>query len=222
MICCWSTKGGSGTSVVACGLAVLASRQSSGALLVDLAGDQAGLLGIGDQRRPGVADWLDGHRLAPPDALGRLEVEITAGLRLLPTGANRLGSPAAGPHERAELLAGVLAADHRAVVVDGGVLDSGSHPVVQALATAATRSLLVVRPCYLALRRAVSCGMRPTAVVVVREPGRALTAADVESVVGAPVVAEVAVDAAVARAADAGLLASRLPGALGRPLGRLR
>jgi hypothetical protein len=107
-------------------------------------------------------------------------------------------------------------------VVDGGVLDSGSHPVVQALATAATRSLLVVRPCYLALRRAVSCGMRPTAVVVVREPGRALTAADVESVVGAPVVAEVAVDAAVARAADAGLLASRLPGALGRPLGRLR
>lgn len=220
MICCWSTKGGSGTSVVACALAVLAARQPPGALLVDLAGDQTGLLGMGDDRRPGLADWLDGHQLAPPDAVGRLEVEVTAGLRLLPTGSTRLGRPATGPHGRAELLAGVLSADHRTVVVDAGVVDAGAHPAVLAAGRAAATSLLVVRPCYLALRRAVSCGVRPAAVVVVREPGRALTAADVESVVGAPVVAEVPVDAAVARAADAGLLVSRLPGSLGRPLGR--
>ena len=44
-----------------------------------------------------------------------------------------------------------------------------------------------------------------------REPGRSLTAGDVASVIGTPVVAELAVDPAVARAVDAGLFAARLP-----------
>jgi hypothetical protein len=52
----------------------------------------------------------------------------------------------------------------------------------------------------------------------VREPGRALTRRDVEEVLGVPVRAEVDVDPAVARAVDAGLLASRLPRALERGL----
>jgi hypothetical protein len=57
-------------------------------------------------------------------------------------------------------------------------------------------------------------------VVLLAEPGRALTRADVEDCVGAPVVAEVAVDPQVARAVDAGLLATRLPRALARELSR--
>jgi len=48
-------------------------------------------------------------------------------------------------------------------------------------------------------------------VVLVRDPGRAVRSADVAVVVGAPVVAEVAVDPAVARAVDAGLARTRLP-----------
>lgn len=52
------------------------------------------------------------------------------------------------------------------------------------------------------------------------EPGRALDRTDVETVVGAPVQAEVPLDPAVARAVDAGLLASRLPRGLERALRR--
>ena len=62
--------------------------------------------------------------------------------------------------------------------------------------------------------------LRPSEVVLLSEPGRALTRADVEDCVGAPVVAEVAVDPQVARAVDAGLLATRLPRALAREVGR--
>jgi hypothetical protein len=54
--------------------------------------------------------------------------------------------------------------------------------------------------------------------VLVTEPGRALGVADVEGTLHVPVRAEVAVDPSVARAVDAGLLASRLPRPLARSL----
>ena len=60
--------------------------------------------------------------------------------------------------------------------------------------------------------------LRPTGVVLVDEPSRSLTRADVEAALGVPVVAVVQVDPAVARAVDAGLLASRLPRTLAREL----
>jgi hypothetical protein len=60
--------------------------------------------------------------------------------------------------------------------------------------------------------------LRPSGVVLLAEPGRALTRADVAEVVGVPVVAEVALDPAVARAVDAGLLPVRLPRGLARAL----
>ena len=50
------------------------------------------------------------------------------------------------------------------------------------------------------------------------EPGRSLTRHDVAAALGAPVVAVVEIDPAVARAVDAGLLASRLPRGLAREL----
>ena len=55
-------------------------------------------------------------------------------------------------------------------------------------------------------------------IVLVHEPGRALTARDVERSLGAPVVAELHYDPAVARAVDAGLLAARLPRSLAHSL----
>jgi hypothetical protein len=78
--------------------------------------------------------------------------------------------------------------------------------------------LLVLRPCYLALRRAVASSLRPSGVVLVEEAGRALGRRDVESALGVPVRAVVAHDPRIARAVDAGLLARRLPGLLERPL----
>lgn len=92
--------------------------------------------------------------------------------------------------------------------------------VIDAGTTAPTEpgaALLVTRPCYLALRR-TSGQPKPAGIILLTEPGRALTAPDVAEVVGAPVVAELAQDPAVARAIDAGLLASRLPRTLARSL----
>jgi hypothetical protein len=53
---------------------------------------------------------------------------------------------------------------------------------------------------------------------LVEESGRALGETDIEDVLGVPIVASIALDAAIARAVDSGLLASRLPISLGRSL----
>ena len=85
-------------------------------------------------------------------------------------------------------------------------------------ATAADLSLLVIRPCYLALRKALAAPIRPAGVVLVNEPGRVLSRRDVEDVLGIPVRAEIAYEESVARAVDAGLLGSRIPRTLERAL----
>ena len=75
-----------------------------------------------------------------------------------------------------------------------------------------------MRPCFLALRRAVAAPVRPSGVVLVREPGRSLGRRDVEDALQVPVCAEVDLEPAVARAVDAGLLATRLPRSLAHAL----
>jgi hypothetical protein len=231
MISCFGVKGGSGTSVVAAAIAVVASGDPHGALLVDLCGDQPALLGRPEPTGPGVVDWLHHGADAPPDAIGRLEVDVGPGLRLLPAGSPTVvaarppGSTAAGHGAGPEggpvgTLASVLGRDQRTVVVDGGLPLPG-EPATDLVAAAAQR-LLVIRPCYLALRRAALSPVAPTGVVVVTEPGRALRPPDVAGVVGVPVVAVVEVEPAVARAVDAGVLATRLPRSLQRSLEGVR
>ncbi|MEA2427094.1 MAG: hypothetical protein QOF37_722, partial [Thermoleophilaceae bacterium] len=111
--------------------------------------------------------------------------------------------------------AALLATDVRPVVVD-----CGSTPARAALvgAAAAPHSLLVLRPCFLALRRAVQSPVRPSAVVLVEEEGRSIGRSDVEAALGVPVRAVVAHDPKVARAVDAGLLLGRIPSGLQRAL----
>lgn len=211
LIACWSAKGGSGTTVVSVALATVLARSSpSGALLADLAGDVPAVLGLAEPEGPGLGEWLASGEAVPADALARLEVAGPGGLRVLPAG--RAGSPAAA---RAEVLAALLAAEPRPVVADCG---SGPAGAGLALAAGASTSLLVLRPCYLSLRRAVAAPVRPSGVIVVTEAGRALGRRDIEEVLGVPVRAVVAVDPAVARAVDAGLLPSRLPRGLERAL----
>jgi len=218
---CWSVKGGSGTTVVAASLALVLSRGDAGALLVDLDGDAPAVLGLSAPSGPGVGDWLAAGSGVPRDGLARLEVAVRDGLALLPRGDGPIGPPA-----RVEVLAGLLASETRSVVVDCGTRrrapsPSGDDPRAPILA-AADHRLLVTRACYLSLRRVVAGVDRPTGVVLVSEPGRALQRRDVEDVVGVPVVAEVPCDPAVARAIDAGLLAARLPRVLDRALGQAR
>jgi MinD-like ATPase involved in chromosome partitioning or flagellar assembly len=208
LVACWSAKGGSGTTVVAAALAL--SRAPEGALLVDLAGDVPVVLGLpDDDTGPGVAGWLAAGEDVPVDALARLERPAGQGLGLLDRGDGPL------PAARAEVLAALLAADHRLVVADCGTDPSGA---ALAVAAGADRSLLVTRPCFVALHRARRAPLHPSAVVLVAEPGRTLGRRDVEAHLQAPVVAVVETDPAIARAVDAGLLQARLPRALAREL----
>lgn len=224
VVSCWSTKGGVGTTVVAVAIALLLARRDGAALLVDAAGDGPAVLGLPEPTGPGLADWLAVGAEVAPDGLTRVERAVTGGLGLIPRGGRPLVRP-----DRAEVLAGVLAAEPRSVVIDAGRLGAGGagacggsedEEVRRILASSAQPSLLVTRPCYLALRRAVDRPIRASGLVVVDEPGRALGAGDVAEVLGVPVVAEVPVDPGVARAVDAGLLASRFPRLLDRSLGR--
>lgn len=215
LFACWSPKGGSGTTVVAAALGLLLARAApSGALLADLAGDLPTALGLAaGPTGIGLADWLAAGPDVPDDALERLEVDAGARLRLLPwRGAQDAPTTDVG---RGEALAAVLSADPRPVVVDCGTAGAGA---ALAVAASATVSLLVIRPCYLALRRALDAPLRPSGVVLVTEEGRSLGRADVEDVLGVPVRAEIRVDPTVARAVDAGLLAGRLPRGLERAL----
>lgn len=202
---CWAFKGGSGATVIAAGLALTAPDPT---LLVDLAGDLPTVLGCPLPAGPGVTDWLAAD--VPPARLASLELPLAPGLDLLPRGA---AEPATGG-TRHEALAAHLAADARHVIVD-----AGTRPPPSALAREATTRLLVVRNCYAGLRAAAAAaGPAPTAIVMVDEAGRRLGADDVEAALVAPVVAVVLHDPAIARAADAGLLLTRLPPGLRRPL----
>ena len=58
-------------------------------------------------------------------------------------------------------------------------------------------------------------------MVLVEEQGRSLGPSEVADVLDRPVLARVQVRPSIARAIDAGVLASRLPEALARPVARL-
>jgi CobQ/CobB/MinD/ParA nucleotide binding domain len=199
LIICWSAKGGSGTTVISCALALLAARKRA-TLLVDLAGDTPAALGIAEVTSPGIHDWVLTDT-ATPQALQGLGVAVQDNLRLLPRGKNSAPSN----HPRWQLAASSLYASSADVVVDAGT----SPP--PDLFDIADQRLLVTQACYLALRRHSASGLTPTGIILQQQPGRALRVNDVMHAVQAPVVAEVSFDVHVARAVDAGLLATRMP-----------
>ena len=91
------------------------------------------------------------------------------------------------------------------------VIDAGSHPEACDWPDGSEHYLVVRGPCYLALRAVVrSDPVGYDGAILVTEPGRSLTAADVAEVLGFPVVAEVPQNPAISRAVDAGLLAARI------------
>jgi MinD superfamily P-loop ATPase len=212
---CWAAKGGSGTTVVAAALA-LSSRCPS--LLVDLDGEIPAVLGLPEPDRPGIAEWLASD--ATPDHLPDLMVDIDPTTWLLPWRSGMRPMAPLTPAARWEELGRWLHNWSR--LGDCEVtIDAGTGEPSPALIASADRALLVTRPCYLSLRRAVRSATRPTGIVLVHEPGRALSRRDVEHALGVPVEATVSLDPAVARAVDAGLLATRLPRVITRELRRV-
>lgn len=212
----WSAKGGAGASVLAAAHAMAGAGPT---LLVDCAGDLPDLLGLdGAARQPGITDWLAAGHDVPTDALDRLLVRVDDRVDLLCRGTAPVVATEAVV-ARAAVLAEVLSSGPRTVVADAGTSPAGA---AAALCRAADRSVLVTRACYLAIQRATRTPLAATEVALVREPQRALRRADVEAALGLPVRIEVPVDPGIARAVDAGLLASRLPRALRRASSRDR
>lgn len=220
LLALWSPKGGSGTSVITAACALVLAREASGARLADLAGDQPAIFGLASDPETGVADWLAAGPEAPPDALERLTVPAAPGIALIPRGTPEQPLAPQPAAEAGAALAVALRDGPVPVVVDAG---RALGPSARALVEVADTSVVVVRGCYLALRRAVHSPLleRATGVVLVEEPGRSLGVNEVADVLDRPVLARVPLRAPIARAVDAGVLAARLPEPLGRSATRV-
>ena len=220
LLALWSPKGGSGTSVLAASCALVLARRADGARLTDLAGDQPAIFALSGEPSTGVIDWLAAGPEAPADALERLTVPAAPGIALLPRGsADRLLAPQPAA-EAGAALAVALRDAPVPTIVDAG---TAASPAARALVEVADVSAVVLRGCYLALRRAVQSPLlaRAAGTVLVEEPGRTLGAAELTDVLDRPVLARVPMRAAIARAVDAGVLAARLPDPLARSTARL-
>ncbi len=220
LVALWSPKGGAGTSVLAAACALVLARRADGARLADLAGDQPAIFALPTDPGTGLADWLDAGPEAPADALERLAVQAAPGIALLPRGSfDRTLAPL--PAAEAGAALGVALRDGPVpTIVDAG---TAAVPASRALVEVSDVSVVVLRGCYLGLRRAVHSPLlaRAAGVALVEEPGRSLGAAEVSDVLDRPVLARVVVRPQIARAVDAGVLAARLPDALARPVARL-
>ena len=185
----------------------LAQRNTATVRIVDLAGDIPSALGIAEPSGEGVMNWLQQQHVP----IQSLQIPVTARVSLIPRGNDSLLHHDLTA-EHCNSLATELDTSNELTVVDAG---SGHIPQ---LINNATTSLLVIRPCYLALRKAAHLSVKPHGIVLINEPGRSLGKRDVESVVGAPVLVDLPLDPTIARCVDAGLLASRIPTVLSQHL----
>ena len=143
------------------------------------------------------------HALALARAGAPTTLTATSGVQLADLAALLAVPSVDGTHIDVNAAANLAACPtaRAAIVIDGG---TDADPEL-----AVSEHYLVIRPCYLALRRAMGKVAGAQGIVLVAEPERSLTAADVEDVLGLPVVATLAVQAATARVLDAGLLTAQ-------------
>ena len=206
-----SPKGGTGTSVVAASLAIVSS-SSTPTLLVDLAGDQAAILGL-PQPPTGLSDWANGMTYREFDEIISL---CHDNLYLAPTGTFDFETLNANAWDKLLRALSLKHSEGHNIIVDLGRAD-----IPLALRKIVDTCYLVTRPCYLALRRAVDLETAFSGVIVVNEPDRVLTSRDVESVLKLKCVAEIPYTSEISRRVDSGLLKSRLPMALQSVLSQL-
>ena len=215
---CHAAKGGSGTTLVA---AIGAIDSPGPVLLVDFEGDAPAMVGIAEPDRPGILDWLASD--APAEHLDDLLIEITPDCTLLAATSSGFTTPAPIPDpsirgdrwtELHEWFADWAHHSGGSVTIDAGTIH-----LPAAFVEPCDQRWLVTRACYLSLRRAARLPVRPTGIVLIEEPGRSLSRRDVETAVGAPIVATLPWEPRIARSVDAGLLlAGRLPRAMHRAL----
>lgn len=217
MLALWSPKGGQGTTVVACAVALAsAGADRDQVTLCDLGGDAESVLGVSASSGSGVLDWL-GSRADGPQ-LGRTAAPVADSLRLIPRGGGVAVGDSVSSARLDRLLDELRSMPGRVVVDAGTPMAPG---VGRTIVDGADESVVVMRACYLSLRRFAGAGLAADAIVHVREPQRALTAGDIEAALGLPVIATVEWDPAIARAVDAGLFVQRAPRRLRRSLASL-
>ena len=216
LLALWSPKGGSGTSVVAAAVALVSAGRAD-TCLADLGGDQPAVLGLQPHTSLiTLVDWLAAGPSTPTEWLDDMAVPVVPGLSLLPGGpATQAASPEAGA------ALAVALRDRGVAITDVGSGGDEFDGAGRALIDVADTALVVLRPCYLALRRAVADPRLASSAgaILVEEPGRALDADDVSAVLSVPVVGRFPVRAEIARAVDAGVLRDRLPGSLAKAAG---
>lgn len=194
----FSAKGGNCTTVTAAAHAIVAAASRGGSrpiVIVDLGGDMPAVLAVAEHESPGINDWLSESCRQSPDDLVASATPVAPGVSLVHRGASFVeGRPRWGD------LAALLG-------THDVVLDAGTGWLPPEVMGAARETVLVTRPCYVSLRRAVRLP-KPTRVFAICEPGRALTVDDVGHVLGVSPV-RVPWDTSISRAVDAGLLAQR-------------
>jgi hypothetical protein len=193
-----SPKGGNCTTVTATAYALLSAARGTPTLLIDLCGDIPAALGMAEPTTPGINDWLSEHSTSDAQALVTMGTTFDNGLIVSHRGSSFVEGQPRWPD-----LARAIAASPINVVIDAGI-----SFIPNELRHAVSHITMVVKPCYLSLRRA-SRMQRPTELFVVCEEGRALTIKDVGHVLGMPVTCEVPHTSAISRAVDAGMLPSR-------------
>lgn len=220
LLALWSPKGGSGTSVLAATCSLVVAREAGAVRLGDLDGDQPAIFGLGGEPPIGLVDWLNAGPEAPGEALDRLAVEAAPGVALLPRGGSERTLAPVPVAEAGAALAVALRDGPVATIVDCG---RAADPATRAIVEVADVSVVVVRGCYLAVRRALRAPAlaRTAGVVLVEEKDRSLTVKEVGDVLDLPVLARVPVKVPIFRAVDAGVLAVRLPESMARPASAL-
>ena len=197
----YAHKAGQGVTTITAALATLTARAGKRTLLVDTGTDLAAVLGINEPDRPGLGDYLTNTDVTLADIV----TPVTENLDLITRGDHTPDYTAA----TYGLLTNGLG-HYDTVIID-------TAPTAHGWVCHADTSVLVTRPCYLALRNA-SSRSRPDHLVVVTEPGRVLSPADIETVIEIPVTATVPYAPDISRAVDAGLLTTRPPRNLTRAL----
>ncbi len=115
-----------------------------------------------------------------------------------------LGSWQVPPGDVVQIMDGLTLADHPDATVDHNVVDAGTDCFSDHVGAV----YVIVRNEFLALRRALNAPQTTVGAILITEPARPLRPRDVTDVLAYPVVAELVVDPALARASDAGLLAT--------------
>ena len=194
-----SSKGGNCTTVTATAFALISALRGQHTVLIDLCGDIPAVIGMTEPASPGVNEWLAESSVADAQALVTSGTPCADGLVVVHRGARFVdGEP------RWDKFVEAISSLPMNIIIDAGI----GH-VPDQLRHAVDNVTMVVKPCYLSLRRAARLP-HPTNIFVIDEPGRALTVKDVGHVVGSPVAATIPYDPAIGRAVDAGLLPSRV------------